>query len=246
MYFYIYDALVAKPRYQRIISDIEAKLSLLDVKGPVARLHQLTKMGEVVRRALVRGATTIVAVGNDTTLLSLINALPKKDIACGIIPLAPPNELARELGVRNAEEGIETIAARKIALVTAGSIDGTFFLKRLELKIRELTAILNDGVTIKTSYPVSRFAITNPYFIAKTSKGGDELECELIPVVRRALFSKKPSVGERSKFFLKKLVIKSQQPIIITADDNKLNEKKSAVVTAVPNAFKLIIGKKLP
>jgi len=67
MYFYIYDQFLDDRKWHETLSAMEVKLAMLDVKGPVHKIHSFTKMGEIVKRALSRGATTIVAVGNDET-----------------------------------------------------------------------------------------------------------------------------------------------------------------------------------
>jgi YegS/Rv2252/BmrU family lipid kinase len=54
---------------------------------------------EIVKAALSRGYSMIVAVGGDGTVSEVANGLVKQDIPMGIVPLGTGNLVARELGI---------------------------------------------------------------------------------------------------------------------------------------------------
>lgn len=223
---------------------MESRLSLLGIKGPVNHLRPLTKITEVVTRAITRGAKTLIVVGDDRTLLKLINCMPnRKKIACGLVCLGPMNKLAETLYLDGEQVGVEAIAARKLLCVNLGKVNKTFFLQRIDLSTSKFTAIIDDKLIIKTTSPQSHISILNPS-LAYNSRGDvDYLDCHITPIKNRLLAVKSIKSGT-SRIPIKKLTIKSQEPITIRVDQEKKPNVYSLTAGIAPQAINLIVGRK--
>lgn len=244
MYYYIYDDFIGTPKLQVKLAEIESRLALLDIKGPVSRLHTLTNINEIVKRAVTRGATTIIVVGDDRTLLKILNALPDKKIVIGLIALGPQLTLARRLHVETVKAGIEAAAARKLVPVNTGLINGKAFLQQVQIQSGPFTAILDDELTIKSAHPQGIITIDNPQ-LAFSPGSHSVLAAELAPL------RGKWSLGrlreeEISRLHFNKLVLKSQEPITAMIDGAESITDKTITIELVRNAAKLIVGRERP
>ena len=244
MYFYIYDDFIATPKLQVKLADVESKLALLGIKGPVSRLHKLTNIKEVMRRAVVRGATTIIVVGDDRSLLKVLNALPDKKIVIGLIAMGPQVTLARRLNVETVKAGIEAAAARKLITINTGTINTHVFLKTVEITTGTFTAILDDTLTIKSDHDQSVVTVANMQ-LAFDSDRVSLLEAELMPIKGRWSVGKVRQ-EQISKLNFKKLVIKSQSQITAVIDGAETIQDKMITIDTLPNAAKLIVGRERP
>ena len=244
MYFYIYDDFIATPKLQVKLADLESKLALLEIKGPVSRLHALTNIKEVMRRAVVRGATTVIVVGDDRSLLKVLNALPNKKIVVGLIAMGPQIELAKKLNVETVKAGIEAAAGRKLVPINTGVINKFAFLQNVNITGGPFTAILDGTRTIKSDHIQSIVSIVNPQ-LAFTKDQSSLLEAHLTPIKGRWSMGK---VREEqiSKLNFKKLVIKSQAPMSAVIDGAHTIVDKTITIDIVENAAKLIVGRKRP
>ena len=244
MYYYIYDDFIATPKLQVKLADIESKLALLEIKGPVSRLHALTNINEVMRRAVVRGATTVIVVGDDRSLLKVLNALPNKKIVVGLIVMGPQVALAKKLNVETVKAGIEAAAGRKLVPVNTGTINKFAFLQNVAITGGPFTAILDDTLTIKSDHLQSTISIINPQLAFSKDKSS-LLEAHLTPLKGRWSMGK---VREEqvSKLNFRKLILKSQAPMTAVVDGAKTITDKSLTIDMIENAAKLIVGRKRP
>ena len=244
MYHYIYDSFLSHKRYQETLARIETKATLLDIKGPITRLHPLTKMSEAVKRALTRGATTIVAVGDDHTFLELLNTVPNKKTVCGYVFIGTgEKEIAKVLNLIGPDESIEAIAGRKLATISAGLINNKLFLEKVTIETKDFTAVIDDQVSLKVSYPRSIFTITNPNLTAHASQNANFLDMRIMPIKKRVFSGDVRERDKESRFLIEKVIIKSQEPMVMTIDSGK--ETQETVITAgvAPKAATIIVGR---
>lgn len=244
MYYYIYDDFIATPKLQVKLADLESKLALLGIKGPVSRLHALTNINEVMRRAVVRGATTVIVVGDDRSLLKVLNALPNKKIVVGLITMGPQVTLARKLNIETVKAGIEAAAGRKLVPVNTGMINKFAFLQNVTITGGPFTAILDGTLTIKSDHPQSTISIVNPQLAFSKDKSS-LFEAYLTPLKGRWSIGK---VREEqiSKLNFGKLVLKSQTSMEVVADGSKMINNKAITIDIVENAARLIVGRGRP
>lgn len=138
MYFYLYDVFLQKKKYEKILANIEAKLTDLSINGIIGRLNILKNSTELIHDAVKRGAKTIVVLGDDTTfsntLNSIINLSLEHNIALGIIPIGEGAQtIADNLSITTGESACETISRRVKAKIDIGRVnENVYFINHLE------------------------------------------------------------------------------------------------------------------
>ncbi|MCE1225667.1 MAG: diacylglycerol kinase family lipid kinase [Geobacteraceae bacterium] len=76
---------------------------------------------------------TIIAVGGDGTVNTVINSMPQGSATLGIIPLGTANVMARELGIRSQQDAIARIARGTLRPFTVGEASSTAGVRRFVL-----------------------------------------------------------------------------------------------------------------
>jgi len=76
---------------------------------------------------------TIIAVGGDGTINTVINSMPQGSATLGIIPLGTANVMARELGISSQQDAIARIARGMLRPFTVGEASSTAGTKRFVL-----------------------------------------------------------------------------------------------------------------
>lgn len=76
---------------------------------------------------------TIIAVGGDGTINTVINSMPQGSATLGIIPLGTANVMARELGISSQQDAIQRIARGTLRAFTVGEASSSAGTKRFVL-----------------------------------------------------------------------------------------------------------------
>lgn len=76
---------------------------------------------------------TIIAVGGDGTVNTVINSMPQGSATLGIIPLGTANVMARELGIRSQQDAIARIARGTLRPFTVGEASSSAGVRRFVL-----------------------------------------------------------------------------------------------------------------
>ncbi|PIX62137.1 hypothetical protein CO057_01135 [Candidatus Uhrbacteria bacterium CG_4_9_14_0_2_um_filter_41_50] len=129
MYYYVYDEFVQDPKFERELSLIETRLTDLGIAGKIARLALFRDPKELIKDEIKKGAKTIIAVGNDSTLRKIIDAATGSNVVIGIVPLGRDMNLMSEmLGMPNGVEACDVLSARIVEELDLGSVNGNRFL----------------------------------------------------------------------------------------------------------------------
>jgi diacylglycerol kinase family enzyme len=91
----------------------------------------------LVENAILQGATTLVAVGNDDTLHEVINAVKGREMIFGFIPMSK-SEVGEAFGITGIEQGAKTIGLRRIAELDLGMVNHMYFLSKLHFGLNSL------------------------------------------------------------------------------------------------------------
>jgi hypothetical protein len=91
----------------------------------------MKNLNSLVKNELLRGAKTIIAVGNDATVNETLNSIIGTDVSFGIIPIGDNNRIAKSLGISSIDEACDIISARRITKVDVGVVNDCFFLTDL-------------------------------------------------------------------------------------------------------------------
>ncbi len=119
-----------KVNEQRIRPKIKAVFGKYpNIKLDIKKTPNEKKATKLTKKAIKKGYDTVVAVGGDGTINSVLNGVINKKIKLGIIPLGTGNALSYETGlIKKIELACELIVNGKAKKVDTGNINGRYFL----------------------------------------------------------------------------------------------------------------------
>ena len=250
MYFYIYESFLNEKRFEKSLAKIEARLVDLDIKGRSTRLSFLSNLQEIIRDATRQGITTIVAVGDDSTLSKVVAAAAEQEVAVGYIPMFENSEFARILGIPPAEHACDALAQRITEKIDLGKINGTYFLSKAQILQGHIAIQTPEGYTIEPTEVQQEISVFN---LAFNTLGAQRsvysptdgfLEAAFAPIERtvKRVFQK-PIFQRPSVFQLRKLKIEGAPDEVSIKIDNQGVVKTPATIEVVPQKLKIIVGK---
>lgn len=134
MYYYIVNPAAGDGRINKIQSKLQDSLRKNKIEGEFVKTTGKGDAARIIKIALRVGASTVVAVGGDSTVSEIINSLgedPKSVL--GIIPIGKTNILANSLGIVDWQQAIRVLAKRRVKTIDLGKVNNTFFITSLEL-----------------------------------------------------------------------------------------------------------------
>jgi diacylglycerol kinase family enzyme len=255
MHYYVYDTFLADKKYEKALDKIKAKLLDLEIQGRHEKLTLLKSIDELVSDEVRKGTNTVVVLGNDRSLLKVVNVAAKSNITLGMIPFGEGCEMARALGLPDGGDACEILAARKVVKFDLGKIRDQYFLT---------TAVINKNLTRlsigKSGYRIipraecSEVEICNFYFPKKDEIPDDAYAKSSINDKKLELMFKVPIKSDgwlRTKILGQKIDsmfqgdvfdIKSFEYLPIVLDGYKII-KTPVNVEIAPGKLSLIVGK---
>ncbi len=257
MYYYLYDSFLNNKKYEKILARIESRLTDLGISGKIGRLNILKNSNELVEDEIKGGAKTVVVVGNDKTVIQVLNALAGNKAVLGIIPLGSDNKLAEVLGIPYGEEACNLLSARRVKKIDLGKANNQYFLSNLQIKSNEVELEFEKGykvIPVKNN-EITIYNLAGPEIMSQSKfiKPQDGLLETLVEPQRINLpkflnILSKPrkfkEVGKRSIFPTKKLTVKSSgsEPVSVLLDKIKIL-KTPVKVEVAPKKLTVIVGK---
>ncbi len=248
-YVYIYDDFLAQRQFEREVAALETELNAFDMAGPIGRLALFRSARDLVMSLMDDQVTTVVVVGNDSTLDKTMWFLPDLDVTIGYIPLAKPCPVAELLGIPLGARACEVLAARYVETLDMGRLDDRYFFT--EVLIPETRA----GVDIDGRYTISSrdggmLSVRNLGGMMKSRMEAAQasdgfLEAVLIPRVSepKGLFRRRGKAdGETTRVPFASGKIVSSDPVEAYVDNHVVNGF-SFEVSVVPGALKMITGR---
>lgn len=266
MYYYIYDQFLNHKRYDKILAQIESKITDLEIKDRILKMSILKSVPELVTDALRKGAKTIVVVGNDQTINQIVNLIAGKNIVLGVIPInnqsagADQNSIAHYLGVTEPLEACEVVSARKIETLNLGEINHNYFINSVKVFDRHLVVECDNKFTITSltgegiigiynfapdlnfdSFKTNKFFNPQDNFLEVVVENQDK---KVIKFFKSAPKNKTPD----SVFRVKKILISSQEKkggavvvdnfkVFKTPLEIKISDKKLSVIVGRERKF---------
>jgi diacylglycerol kinase family enzyme len=136
MYHYIIDPQKIDQRsFERVQNQLYSCLSQLRISGEITRVTTLRSVAQLVESAISRGATTVVAVGHDSTVQEIVNAVGERDVTIGYVPLRD-SELSRILGLTDVVNSCHSLAHRRVESLDLGQIQSNYFLTKVGLGVK--------------------------------------------------------------------------------------------------------------
>ncbi len=242
MYYYIYDAYLADKKYQQTLAKIETRLTDLGISGKINRLSFSKNIGQILKEEVKRGLKTIIIVGNDKTVGSILNLLPDISIPLGIIPVGNDNAIAHTLGIFDHEMACEVLASRIVERVDVGMINNYYFLTSLSIDNQSVILGCENSYFVEITDTNHSIEIIN-----LDTKGG----CSPIDGQLDTYFKQKKQklwrqqVTSTSHLQQQHLTVTStsDQSVSITINDEQKIIKTPATISILPRKLRLIVGK---
>lgn len=157
MHVYIYDSYVNQKKYDKEISKIEIRITDLGLNGKIIRLGTINTLYSTIENEVMKGAKTIVAVGDNNILNQAINAIAKlkiqekfkENIPLGFIPVGKKNNNIGELlGINESIEACNILSARRVTELDLGLANAQHFLTEAVITTE------NSSIKIDSDYSI--------------------------------------------------------------------------------------------
>lgn len=259
MYYYIYDQFLSHKKYDKTVAQIESKITDLGIKDRIIKMSILKSVKELVTDALRKGASTIVAVGNDQTVNQVVNLIVAEPVVFGIIPVGNNNSIAKFIGINDPLTACEIISARKVETINLGEVNNDYFINSIKvhdyklilecndkfrittLSAENLISIYNFSPAIETNLKPKKFFNPQDNFLEVVVEPKDE---KTLNTFFNSLFKKEKNKLPESIFRVKKITIKStgQKSGSVMVDNFKVL-KTPLNVRVSDKKLKIIVGK---
>jgi len=251
MYVYLYENFLKKKKYEKVIQEIETRLTDYGVAGKIVRLQNFSNSEAVIEEEIRRGAKTIVIVGNDETFGRVLSRGAKCDTVFGFLPIGmEDNSIAGVLGIPIGVDSCDVLARRRKVRLDVGWFNNRYFVSRLHIQPSNIRVEYDEQFTVSADYGKMELVVCNlqPFHWKGGRKANDiiihpqdgKLEAFLRPVIGKGVFRDK--YGEPSMFPFEEMVVTSQDVFEVEADGKTSKEKKITIRLA-KNRIEMIVGK---
>lgn len=244
MYFYVFDSFLQDKKYAAELIRIETRLAALGIQGRSEKITILKNIQEATRESIKRGATTIVAVGNDRTVVKLLPLAVEHEVTLGIIPVGEPQLIATYLGLPRGAAACDNVSRRVIEHLDLGLANRQHFL--LESQLPPRARVVCEGTyTVESLDPTGSVVVTN---LAPATWPGRPTDGRLELVIRpgagggqRSWFHRRAPV--MSVFPVRRARVEHQSgdpPVIL---DGQVMLKTPITLEVAPKKLSVIVGK---
>jgi len=253
MHVYIYDDYVNKKKYENTLARLETRITDLGLNGKIVRLDVMKNIADAVEGEMRRGAKTIIAVGNDTTVNKVINAMinaepgnpSSSDIPLAIIPIGKENnDIASCLGISEGESAGDVLSARRIERLDVAQAGSYYFISSAKINSRDTVLDIEKDYSIEIIDPgeiniINLSTFSNLPQNALSCPQDGLLELYIRNKGSRTITKFKPQ-ETTSLFSLKKLVVNNKK-FSLTIDNAQ--EVKMPAEISVTKKINIIVGK---
>jgi len=246
MYYYVYDDFVQDKKYERDLSRIENRLADLGIAGKIARLALFKHAGELIIDEVRRGVKTVVAVGDDSTVYKVFQAVAESGATLAVIPFGRENNLARILGIPEGEAACDVIANRLTEKFDIGLINGERFLTGVRFNGINPEIVCDKSFIVTPTEPtaveVRNLAVGN---VASSDDVSDPQDGRLDLVVAnkgKGGFWKRRKQAPATVLPLKRFAFDSKRDAVAEVDGRKIRDTRFRVRLDAKK-IKVIVGK---
>lgn len=245
MNIFIYDTFLSEKKYNNTLSKIETRITDLGLNGKIVRLGLLKNISGSIENEIKRGAKTLIAVGNNSTLNKVVNAVSQSihpealNIPIFIIPVGKENnEISVSIGVADYQKACEVLSSRRIEKLNIVKANNLYFLSEARISTIGTKVEIDQDYSIelleKGSIIVNNL-ITN-------QKEAPENSVILPNDNKIELFVKsKKDKKVKSVFSFKKLIISNKNKSLVL--DRSIEVKTPVEIEMSSKKLKLILGK---
>lgn len=255
MHIYIYDTYVNQKKYDSTTARIETRITDLGLNGKIIRRGIMSSVYDSILNEIKKGATTIIAVGNNDLLSEAINSLAKiaslnilnKGVPLGFIPVGKKNNsIAEYLGIEFEENACDTLSARRIETLDLGLANNNFFLFYATIPTNNTSIEIDEDYSIEIKQSGEVYIVNMPIGLNLPSEVKANAKDQILELFIKTKQNKKflPISSDKSSqsiFPFKKLrIINKKLPVII---DNSLEIKTPVDINIAREKINLIVGK---
>jgi hypothetical protein len=215
MYYYIFEPPLEAKDYERS-AQIKEYLSSLGIAGEMTTPSFGKDIPELVRLAVSKRYSTIIAVGGPATINQVARAIAPYDLVFGIVPAREHPDLSRLVGAPDWKGAAEALKRRLVTPVRLGLING-------QLGFLTPATIDTKGTTFTITTPDFSFSDVDG-IIRLTPAASSEVEGSLLVEIdyRKetrgllgGIFSRGPSAPRYSRFVTTQAEIFSLDPCTV-------------------------------
>lgn len=240
MYYYIFEQPKSKQE-RAAFEKIREIAREYGIYGEVTHASPARSAVELTEIALNKESSTIVAVGDDWHINSVVSAIlnfkPQYKFALGIISTDPGSILYDRWGFDTAEDACETLKYRKLTKFSVGMIDpDIYYLSSIKLVPKKPTRIILDVDRWKAEAIIDRAEISNNLYILLEKY---ITERSVVKSAYNWLLGKESDKTDQSIFKGRVIKITSQEPVPVYIGNKKVTQTPINVYKKL-NALKVI------
>lgn len=244
MFYYIFDRRVSgifeKKRSDKALSWIRNH----QIAGEYHDASSTDEIIELGKKAIAKRFKSIVVVGDDSSLIALLNSQPAGQPAqavFGYIPIIKKSLAAHELNLPDYRKALKALAHRKLETLKLVSLNNHFFPLHIELESDggEAEIIIDDGLKLKL--PVQTITLTNNY----NSLTPHQKPLNIVVTSATADEKTKDTSFIELKKSLKKSTVSAPPILRLNAATLQIEAKRDTECRQLSKSYqKLIIGRK--
>jgi len=138
MYYYVVNPAAGDGKINKIQLKLQELIKKSGINGEFVKTTGKGDAARIVKMAIKERASTIVAVGGDSTVSEIVNSLgSQSEVVLGIIPIGKTNILANSLSIFDWQQSVKVLAKRNVKNITLGRVNDYYFITSLEIGFEE-------------------------------------------------------------------------------------------------------------
>jgi len=189
-------------------------------------------------------------VGNNETFGNVLSRSATCDVNFGFIPIGNDNSIADVLGIPVGVEACDILSRRRVENLDVGWMNNRYFVSQLHIFPARLEVEYDEKFKV-SGKDLMEVVVCNlqPFFWQVGKKDRNQvavnpqdgrLEAFIRPVKKKRFW--RYEYEEASIFPFEEMVVKSEDPFIVSADGKHTKEKKLKIKLA-PNRVKMVVGR---
>ncbi|AKM82606.1 TPA: hypothetical protein DD449_01295 [Candidatus Berkelbacteria bacterium] len=243
MYYYILES--ASKKSESFQEKVKNLLGDLGIAGETVSPSPARSIEELASLGIVKGYSTIVAVGSEKLVnkiaTAIINKKENNDVVLGIIPDDYTSPIAKKIHVKDLKDACETLKYRKLETTDACFIEpNKYFLTEAVIESAKPTEGYLLTADIQSSMIFNRIVIKPGIEI----RVEDSLSNENKKSVFSFLFGKKEVSENSSSFFhAKRFQIETPGQVVPILADGEIIAKTPIIIQNRPKVLKIIVAR---
>lgn len=252
MYLYFFDTWTQEKKYELLLGKIQSRLAVLGLTGKQERRSIFVDVKRSFREAVERGVHTIIAVGDDHTLMTTLNVAIPLNVTVGFIPLVPQSQFARLLDLPVGPDACDVIAKRLCESIDAVRFGDVYCIGSAQtqtpVKVEASTAEhcsfhAKEPMRLQIDVLGDLISSSDHHTVCPSGKMKVSLEA---PARKKSFFSFRAETTppKQTQLFTSELQLRTADGSSATlVVDHQWNVPLPCTAVAVPNAIKLIVGR---